>query len=311
MAMQVVFWKELADLFGSKRFIILLSLILIVAGASVYLAGQSLKENPPQDSAYVYLRLFTQGAGGLPSFLSFLAFFGPLIGVLLGFDVVNSEFNRGTVSRVLAQPIYRDSWINGKFLAGLTTLALALAGIILIIFGLDVYTLGFPPDGGELSRMSTFFVVGLIYLGFWLALGILFSILFRQAASSALASIAVWLFFTLFLHMTAGLIADQLAPVRLDSPPEVWARHEHLRNMVLRFSPVALFEEATNAILVPTYRGLGIAQLLTHRSIPTNPLPLGQSVLIVWPQLVGLVALSSICFGISYVIFMRREVRST
>lgn len=309
--MRVVFWKELADHFGSKRFIILFFLILIVAGASVYLAGQSLQESPPKDSAYVFLRLFTQGSGGLPSFLAFLAFFGPLIGVLLGFDAVNSEFSRGTVSRVLAQPIYRDAWINGKFLAGLATLAMALAGIILIIFGLGLYALGFPPDGGELARMATFFVIGLIYLGFWLSLGILFSIVFRQAASSALASIALWLFFTLFLYMAAGLIADQIAPVRLDSPPQVWAHHEQVRDMVLRFSPVALFEEATSAVLIPSYRGLGIATLLTRQDIPTNPLPLGQSLLIVWPQLVGLIALTSLCFGISYVLFMRREIRST
>ena len=308
--MRVVFWKELADHFGSKRFIILFFLILIVAGASVYLAGQSLQESPPKDSAYVFLRLFTQGSGGLPSFLAFLAFFGPLIGVLLGFDAVNSEFSRGTVSRVLAQPIYRDAWITGKFLAGLATLAMALAGIILIIFGLGLYALGFPPDGGELARMATFFVIGLIYLGFWLSLGILFSIVFRQAASSALASIALWLFFTLFLYMAAGLIADQIAPVRLDSPPQVWAHHEQVRDMVLRFSPVALFEEATSAVLIPSYRGLGIATLLARQDIPTNPLPLGQSLLIVWPQLVSLIALSSICFGISYVIFMRREIRS-
>jgi ABC-2 type transport system permease protein len=306
-----VFWKELADHFGSKRFVILFFLILIVAGASVYLAGQSLQESPPKDSAYVFLRLFTQGSGGLPSFLAFLAFFGPLIGVLLGFDAVNSEFSRGTVSRVLAQPIYRDAWINGKFLAGLATLAMALAGIILIIFGLGLYALGFPPDGGELARMATFFVIGLIYLGFWLSLGILFSIVFRQAASSALASIALWLFFTLFLYMAAGLIADQIAPVRLDSPPQVWAHHEQVRDMVLRFSPVALFEEATSAVLIPSYRGLGIATLLTRQDIPTNPLPLGQSLLIVWPQLVGLIALTSLCFGISYVLFMRREIRST
>lgn len=309
--MRVVFWKELADHFGSKRFVILFFLILIVAGASVYLAGQSLQESPPKDSAYVFLRLFTQGSGGLPSFLAFLAFFGPLIGVLLGFDAVNSEFSRGTVSRVLAQPIYRDAWINGKFLAGLATLAMALAGIILIIFGLGLYALGFPPDGGELARMATFFVIGLIYLGFWLSLGILFSIVFRQAASSALASIALWLFFTLFLYMAAGLIADQIAPVRLDSPPQVWAHHEQVRDMVLRFSPVALFEEATSAVLIPSYRGLGIATLLTRQDIPTNPLPLGQSLLIVWPQLVGLIALTSLCFGISYVLFMRREIRST
>lgn len=55
----------------------------------------------------------------------------------------------------------------------------------------------------------------------------------------------------------------------------------------------------------------GVAELLTKAQVPTNPLPLGQSFLIVWPQLVGLIALTSICFAVSYIIFMRREIRAT
>ena len=40
------------------------------------------------------------------------------------------------------------------------------------------------------------------------------------------------------------------------------------------------------------------------------PLPLGQSLLVVWPQLTGLIAATVICFAISYIMFMRREIRS-
>ncbi len=308
--MSAVFWKELADHLGSKRFIIFFFLILIVGGASAYLAAQSLSGTKTSPE-YIYLNLFTQGAGGLPSFLGFISFFGPLIGVILGFDAINSEFNRGTVSRVLSQPIYRDWWINGKFLAGITALGIAVASIVLIITGLGLYMLGFPPGGAEISRIAMFVVISVVYLGFWLSLGILFSIIFRQTATSALASIAVWLFFTLFLYMLAGLIADQIAPIKPGVAPDVFVKHESVRDLVLRFSPVALYEEATTAILIPQYRGLGLAALLKEASIPTSPLPLGQSLLIVWPQLVGLVALTSICFAISYVIFMRREIRST
>ena len=308
--MTAVFWKELADHLGSKRFVIFFFLILIVGGASAYLAAQALFGRETA-SEFIYLNLFTLSGGGLPSFLGFLAFFGPLIGVVLGFDAVNSEFNRGTASRVLSQPIYRDWWINGKFLAGLTALAIAVASIILIIVGLGLYILGFPPDGVEISRVAMFFVISVIYLAFWLSLGILFSIVFRQTATSALASIALWLFFTLFLYMLAGLIADQMAPIKPGVSADVFAKHESIRDLVLRFSPVALYEEATTAILIPSYRGLGIAALLQEATVPTSPLPLGQSLLIVWPQLVSLVALTSVCFAISYVIFMRREIRST
>ncbi|HID09527.1 TPA: ABC transporter permease [Candidatus Micrarchaeota archaeon] len=308
--MSAVFWKELADHLGSKRFIIFFFLILIVGGASAYLAAQALSEARVSPE-YIYLKLFTQGAGGLPSFLGFISFFGPLIGVILGFDAINSEFNRGTVSRVLSQPIYRDWWINGKFLAGITALGIAVASIVLIITGLGLYMLGFPPEGAEISRIAMSTVISVVYLGFWLSLGILFSIIFRQTATSALASIAVWLFFTLFLYMLAGLIADQIAPIKPGVAPDVFVKHKNIKHLVLRFSPIALYEEATTAILIPQYRGLGLAALLKEAAIPTSPLPLGQSLLIVWPQLVGLVALTSICFAVSYVIFMRREIRAT
>jgi hypothetical protein len=49
-----------------------------------------------------------------------------LIAIALAFDAVNGEFNQRTMSRVLAQPIYRDALLLGKFLAGLFTLTLAL-----------------------------------------------------------------------------------------------------------------------------------------------------------------------------------------
>ncbi|HEX9898076.1 MAG TPA: hypothetical protein VGC81_02565, partial [Candidatus Methylomirabilis sp.] len=42
-----------------------------------------------------------------------------------------------------------------------------------------------------------------------------------------------------------------------------------------------------------------------------NPLPLGQSALIVAPHLVSLVAITLICFAICYGCFMRQEIRST
>jgi ABC-2 type transport system permease protein len=41
-----------------------------------------------------------------------------------------------------------------------------------------------------------------------------------------------------------------------------------------------------------------------------GPLPIGQSVLIVAPYIISLIALTVVCFAISYVVFMRQEIRS-
>ena len=55
----------------------------------------------------------------LPSFIALLGFLIPLVAIALAFDAINGEFNRRTLSRILAQPIYRDALLLGKFLAGL------------------------------------------------------------------------------------------------------------------------------------------------------------------------------------------------
>jgi ABC-2 type transport system permease protein len=39
-------------------------------------------------------------------------------------------------------------------------------------------------------------------------------------------------------------------------------------------------------------------------------LSLDQSFILVWPQVVGLVALTVACFALAYVLFMRQEVRA-
>jgi len=39
-------------------------------------------------------------------------------------------------------------------------------------------------------------------------------------------------------------------------------------------------------------------------------LPLDQSILVLWPYLALLPALTLVCFGLSYVVFMRQEIWS-
>jgi ABC-2 type transport system permease protein len=41
-----------------------------------------------------------------------------------------------------------------------------------------------------------------------------------------------------------------------------------------------------------------------------NPLDIPQSVLVVAPYLITILALTSVCFAVSYLVFMRQEIRS-
>ncbi len=301
--------KEMADSLTSVRMLILELLIVFTAVGTVYAATQTLRDSAGQNR-FLFLRLFTTGHDPIPAFVGFLGFLVPLLAIALAFDSINGEFNQRTMSKMLAQPIYRDALLLGKFLAGLFTLALALMAIWLLIMGLGIIRLGIPPSGEEVARSLWFLVMTIFYGGIWLALAMFFSIIFRQPATAALASIAVWLFFTVFWSITAQLLAQTLRPVQPGFPQSVLAQAQ-LELALTRLSPNTLYVETTVALLNPAVRSLGLVlPMQLQGALMGAPLPLSQSLLLIWPNLTGLVAATILLFAASYVIFQRREIRA-
>ena len=298
--MSVVFWKELSDHFSSRRFMILLMLIILTGFWAIFTSGQAIRGLADEvPTRFVFLLLLTSQPGALFSLAAFLVFFGPLVGITLGFDTISGEYANGTLSRVLSQPIYRDSLINGKFLAGLTTVAIFWAAILLIVIGLGITLLGFPPNGEELWRMLIFTLLGILYVGFWLALAILFSLLFQRTVTAALASLAVWLFLAIFVGMIAQSFASLFASSSVN-----------FDIIISRISPNTLFADAVRILIDP---GREIIERTTRgraEGILPTPLALGQSLLSIWPHLTTLFAMVAICFGVAYIKFMRDEIRA-
>ncbi len=301
--------KEMADHLTSARMRILEILIVLTAVGTVYVAVRNLREVAGQDR-FLFLRLFTTGQEPLPAFVGFLGFLIPLVAIALAFDSVNGEFSRRTMSRVLAQPIYRDALLLGKFLAGLFTLALVLTAIWLLIIGIGLLGLGVPPSGEEVVRSLLFLAAAIFYGGVWLALALVFSVVFRAPATAAMAAIAVWLFFTVFWNILADLLAQLIAPVQVGFAEEV-LRQVQVSQSLSRVSPNTLYSEAMLALLQPTVRSVGLLlPTQMERAVLGAPLPVGQSLLIIWPQLTGLIAATILLFALAYVLFQRQEVRA-
>ncbi|MFQ5840633.1 MAG: ABC transporter permease [Candidatus Methylomirabilales bacterium] len=314
-----VYRKELEDHFSSTRFTLLMSVILMVSLIMAYVVGAGLRrelEGMARPSL-VFLLLFTS-TGPLLSLAQFIAFFGPLIGMVLGFDAINRERANRTLSKLLSQPIYRDAVINGKFLAGLTTVAIMLVAIVLLISGLGLWVLGVVPGWEEVGRLAVYLVISIVYIGFWLGVAILCSVLFRGIATSALATVALWIFFAFFMALGASLVTDIVAPMppgnSLD--PAVLVRRAETQEIVASLSPMTLYSDATGLVLDPmrkTTRSLVLMGPIEQLSLRRfqRPLPLLQSSLIVAPHLVSLLAVTLVCFAICYACFMRQEIRST
>ena len=191
-----VMTKEMADHLTGARVLILEVLVLLTAVGTLFTALKSITTT--SDNQFVYLNLFTTAQDPLPAFVFFLAILVPLIAIALSFDLINGEFNRRTLSRILAQPVYRDALLLGKFLGGLLTLTMVFSAIWLLIFGVGIVKLRVPPTAEETGRALWFLLATIFYGGIWMALAMLFSTVFRSSATAALSSIAVWAFFIFF-----------------------------------------------------------------------------------------------------------------
>jgi ABC-2 type transport system permease protein len=313
-----IFRKELSDHFSSYRFVILFALIAMVSFITSYMAGMHLRESLEgvAKPKFVFLMLFNT-PGALFSMVQFVAFFGPLIGLVLGFDAINRERAQGTLIKLVSQPIFRDAVINGKFLAGVTTIAIILVSIILVIAGFGLALIGVVPGIEEVWRLLIYLVISIFYISFWLGVSILFSILFRSIATSALASVALWIFLSFFVSLGADVLANAVAPVGAQEKthPEAVVKNARLKERVALFSPMVLYSQATATIIDPMRKTtssiimMGPMEELSASRFQ-NPLSLWQSLIVVYPYLVTLVAITLICFAISYLVFMLQEIRT-
>ncbi len=301
--------KETADHLSSARMRILEALVFLTAIASAYAAIRSIRATIGE-SPFLFLRLLTLAQDPLPSFIALMGFLIPLVSIALAFDAVNGEFNRRTMSRILAQPIYRDALLLGKFLSGLLALGIGLVSLWLLVIGLGLLLLGLPPSTEETVRMLGFLVATLAYGGVWLALALLFSVLFRAPATAALAALGTWLLFSLFWTVIAPLVANLIA-----GPPEgVFGPRIAFLNaqqIIDRLSPNTLYAETALALLQPATRALGpVLMSQLQGALLGAPLPVTQSFILIWPQLTGLIASTIVIFVVAYIAFQRQEIRA-
>jgi len=306
------------DHFSSTRFLLILALIVMVGVIIASMVGMSIQEELKgmAKPTLIFLMLFTS-TGKLFSFVQFIGFFGPLIGIILGFDSINRERVSRTLSKLVSQPIHRDSIINAKFLTGVATITIVLVAIVLIISGLGIRLIGVVPGSEEVGRLAIYLIASILYISFWLGISILFSVIFRSTATSALASLALWIFFSFFVSLGASVLSDVVAPTPVGQRTaslEIIMKQAQIQRIVSLCSPVNLYTEATSTVLNPMRQTTKLVFVGPMEQLSMlrfqNPLPLLQSLLIVLPHLISIVAITVLCFGICYLVFMRQEIRT-
>jgi ABC-2 type transport system permease protein len=190
----------------------------------------------------------------------------------------------------------------GKAVGALGAMTVVLLALWMLVIGSAMLVLGLPPSTEQVARALAFYGVTLAFGMFWFLVAMFFSVVFRQQATSALVSLGLWLLLTVFWSMIAQVVATAVGGVGS-------FQAARLEVLLSRISPNTLFAESALALLSPSTRTLGVVMFTQlEGALMGSPLPFGQSLLLIWPQLSALVALLVLLFTASYVVFQRQEL---
>jgi ABC-2 type transport system permease protein len=316
----VIASKEFGDHVLSARFVVLGLIMALAAAVPLYFVGAQVRESAEnaKDFPALYIALFwltpsVNDQISLPSVVEFLVLVGPLLGLAFAFDSINGERADGTLPRLLSQPIHRDDVVNGKFVAGLAVIALVLVVMVIAVTAFALIRLGIVPEAAEVLRIVIWLLVTLTYVATWLAFGMLLSVAIRRAATSALVGFGMWLLLTFFGSLIVSLIGGFVAPITQTSLQDQ-LRSVGIQETLTRLLPSTLYREASLTLLNPQVTTISTPTTVGQLGQASQRIPslfsFDQSLLLVWPQIVALVAMMVACFAVAYVLFMRQEVRA-
>jgi ABC-type transport system involved in multi-copper enzyme maturation permease subunit len=137
-----------------------------------------------------------------------------LLAVLLAFDMVAGEKERGTLRAVLANPVPRDTVLLGKFIGGFLVLWMVfLIGALLLYLILVLFDGRFASPE-MLGRIGFIFVLATLFLGAFYSLGLMVSVFCHSTRTAIVALLVVWVVLQLVIPKAGEMISSVVVPVR-------------------------------------------------------------------------------------------------
>lgn len=133
----------------------------------------------------------------IASLVSLVIYLVPLIALMLGFDAIVGERERGSLDLLLSMPITRFELLLGKYLG----LAAALAVSTVSGFGLVAMLLAAELDGNALFHYLGFMVSSVLLGMAFLSLAVMLSVFAADRTRASGLAIALWFFFVLVFDL--------------------------------------------------------------------------------------------------------------
>lgn len=321
----VIARKEFSENLRSVRFVVLfgifIAMLLLAAyqGAQEYQkelksyneqmsgyqgSGYSIKIDMPKPSILIAFNYLISGAS--------VAIIGAIIGIVVGFDAVSGERERGTLKFLLTQPLFRDTLINGKFLGFVSLILVVVLTSLIVCIGVITSTTGIFPDGDDLLRIMLFGLVTFVYMLAFVVVGIFFSIFLKESVNALLAAIALFIIFNLLISPIASAIASVVAPIPAytfgmqgTTMQKAYQNNWDIQQKISYLSPSENFRNANEILLNPYLENTqeirsGFGQQVKHT--------IGESLGMVWGNIVAILVALIIFFIASYILFLKQDV---
>jgi len=131
-----------------------------------------------------------------------------LFAILLGFDAISGERERGTLKLSFSNAVPRHTYLLGKLLGSF----IVLGGSLLLasaVGSLLLPVMGAPANSGDWIRLGLIVLTGLLYFGAFLTMSVFVSASTRRSSSSFLAMLVIWIMSVLVIPRASALIAGQ------------------------------------------------------------------------------------------------------
>jgi len=254
----IVARKEIAENFKSVRYWAIIGLFVLLYVASTYAIGFAVRGFgglPVGGRARTVLQLSIQVVNAL-------TYIAPLLGIALGFGAIAAEREKGTIRLVLARPIYRDDLINGKLIAAVTLIVLAISLSTTLAVPLAVALQNVNVTVEDFARLALLVLPATLLALAYYAIALFVSVNAGRSSHALVVSLAVWIFFTFILPVIVAFVAFQI----LGPPPaipfnatrplgqvprqlqEYYSRYNQVVSTIQLVSPTARFSSLASAL---------------------------------------------------------------
>jgi len=292
--------RDIVEGIKTKRLLITLLIFVFIGVGTAYWVRNILMSSPAGDEQFIKDAMANSFLNNLRNFLA-------LLSILFGADAINREIETGTIRVTLGHPIYRDQFLIGKFLGKVLTVMVGLT-LFVVISVASMLLIGIPIGGGVvmliLKPLPFFVLFSLVYV----SLGVLLSVLVRKPSTSILLALLLALFLEMIYPIAISVIIS-LRVMSTGTSPEL------LREMIQRMYRFLIIQPGFHLknIWYALFYGItasDIAGKMIYRYSTQNvSISYFEALGLAWTNVLFLIILVLIPFTISYLRFMKADLR--